>query len=213
MDYIMSDWQSLATYNKIGLHPFGVNARRMSGKSSEIERLNTLDPRAITAIHDRYFPEVYRFARFRVNDESTAEDIAGDVFMHLLEAVHHGNGPHTNLRGWLLRTTANIVNDHFRKIYNLPREEPAEILENSPDLFLSQADPVLISAQAERRRLLHAAIDELTDAQKLVITLRFGNRFSLEMTAQLMGKNTNTIKALQFRALAALRQKLGNDIL
>ena len=209
----MSDWQSLVIYNRIGFHRFGVNFRRMSVKSSEIDSLNTLDPQAITAIHNRYYPEVYRFARFRVSDDVTAEDIAGDVFMHLLEAVHHGRGPDTNLRGWLIRTTANVVNDHFRQIYNRPKEESAEILENKTDLFLTQSDPVILADQAERRRLLQLVINQLTDAQKLVITLRFGNRFSLEITARLMGKNTNTIKALQCRALEALRRKLASDML
>jgi RNA polymerase sigma-70 factor (ECF subfamily) len=209
----MSYWQSLATYNKIGFHQFGVSPRQMSVKATEIDLLNTLDPQAITAIHNRYYPEVFRFARFRLSDELTAEDIASDVFIRLLEAVHNSRGPYTNLRGWLLRTTANIVNDHFRKIYNRPKEDPSEILENSSDLYLSQSDPVVLSDQAERNQLLQYAIDQLTDAQKLVITLRFGNRFSLEETAQLMGKKANTIKALQYRALEALRQKLGSDLL
>ena len=209
----MSDWQSLATYNKIGLHRFGVSPRQMSVESSEIDLLNTLDPQAITAIHNRYYPEVYGFARFRVSDEVTAEDIAADVFMRLLEAVHNSRGPYSNLRGWLLRTTANIVNDHFRRLYTRPKEDSSEVLENSSDLYLSQSDPVVLSDLAERNRLLQLAIDKLTDAQKLVITLRFGNRFSLEETAQLMGKKANTIKALQFRALEALRQKLGGDLL
>jgi RNA polymerase sigma-70 factor (ECF subfamily) len=209
----MSDWQSLATYNKIGLRSFGVNARRMSVKLKEIQRLNSLDPVVVSAIHDRYFGEIFRFARFRVGDEVAAEDIAGEVFVRLLEAVHQGNGPHTNLRGWLLRTTANIVNDHFRMLYNHPREDSAEALENSGDLFLAQSDPVILSDQAERRRLLQSAIDELTKSQKMVITLRFGNRFSLEETAQIMGKSANTIKSLQFRAMASLRKKLGNELL
>ena len=209
----MSDWQSLATYNKIGLQLLGENARRMSAELSEIERLNTLDPQVITAIHTQYYPEVFRFARFRVSDEVTAEDIAGDVFMYLLEAVHKGRGPVTNLQGWLIRTTANLVNNHFRKLYNQPKEESSEVLENNSDLFLTQSDPVIQADQTERNRLIRVAISQLTGAQKLVITLRFGNRFSLEETAKLMGKNANTIKALQFRALLALRRKLGNDLL
>lgn len=209
----MSDWQSLVTYNKIGLQRYGGRPIRMTVIRSEIDRLNTLDPLEVTTIHDRYYPDVFRFARFRVSDEVIAEDIAGDVFMRLLEAVHAGHGPHTNLRGWLLRTTANIVNDHFRKFYRQPKEDSSEILEVSSDLYLPQSDPVVLLDQAERNRLLQLAIDGLTDTQKLVISLRFGNRFSLEETAQIMGKNSNTIKALQYRALMTLRQKLGNDML
>ena len=208
----MSDWQSAVTYNKIAVLRFNRSTERMSAEPSEIDRLNTLDPLAITAIHDRYYPEVYRFARFRVNDQIVAEDIAGDVFMRLLEAVHAGKGPHSNLRGWLLRTTANIVNDHYRELYNRPKVDPPDILEDDGDLLVAQSDPVILSDEAERNQRLQRAIDELTEAQKLVITLRFGSRLSLEETAQVMNKSVNTIKALQFRALAALRRKLGNDL-
>jgi RNA polymerase sigma-70 factor (ECF subfamily) len=55
-------------------------------------------------------------------------------------------------------------------------------------------------------------MEKLTDAQNLVITLRFANRLSLEETANIIGKNVNTIKALQCRALIALRKNIGNDL-
>src|SRR4030065_33267 len=183
--------QSLGTYNKIGFHNGGVLGRLMTESSSELDDLNSLDPQVITAIHNQYYPDVYRFARFRVSDDVIAEDIAGEVFMRLLEAVHSNRGPNTNLRGWLLRTTANIVNDHYRKIYNRPKEESSEVLENNADIFLTQTDPVILLDQAERNRQVQLAITQLTNAQQLVITLRFGDRFSLEETAKLMGRNAN----------------------
>ena len=204
--------QSLGNYNRIGVYQFGVKQRLMTDDLSEIDRLISLDPQAITAIHNKFYKDVYRFARFRVNDDVTAEDIAGDVFMRLLEAVHNGVGPRFSLRGWLIKTTANVVNDHYRKLYNHPLEDPSELDENSRDLFLSQDDPVTITDQAEQRRSIQAAIENLTDIQKMVITLRFGNRFSLEETAGIMGRNANSIKALQFRALLALRKSLESDL-
>ncbi len=203
--------QSLGFYNRIVVHHLGVNRRQMSDTSTDIDRLISLDPQSITAIHNQYYRDVYRFARFRVNDEVTAEDIAGDVFMRLLEAVHHGQGPRLNLRGWLLKTTANVVNDHYRRLYNHPQEDPAELNENSRDLYLAQDDPVSINDQAEQRQAIQAALEQLTEAQKMVITLRFGNQLSLEDTAEIMGKNANTIKALQFRALSALKRSIGSE--
>jgi RNA polymerase sigma-70 factor, ECF subfamily len=209
----MLDWQSLGTYTKIGSYPFGRITRLMSDESTEIERLNTLDPQAITALHNRYYPEVYRFARFRVSDERLAEDIASEVFIRLLESVHRGNGPESNLRGWLIRTTSNMVNDHFRSVYRHPPEESTDIFDSNADLFAAQSDPVIVHDQAEKLRSLQAAIERLTDAQKLVITLRFGNHYSLEETARLMGKDPNSIKALQFRAVTTLRRILGSETL
>ena len=206
----MDNWQNLATYNKIGTYQFTVTGKRMSAEEIKIEHLDTLDPQALTIIHNRYYPEIYRFVRFRVGDAATAEDITADVFMRLLVAIHRGRGPNSNLRGWLFRTTSNVVNDHYRDIYNHPKDESAEILEQKKDLYLPQSDPGTLMEQTERSRQLQKALDQLTDPQKLVITLRFGNRFSLEQTSKLMGKNVNSVKALQFRALEALRKKLGN---
>lgn len=204
--------QNVVSYNSIDLFLKYISNRLMTVQSSEIDGLNSLDDQAITAIHNRYYPDVYRFARFRVSDDCTAEDIAGEVFIRLLEAVHKGNGPTSNIRGWLISTTANVVNDYYRKIYNQPIEDPAEMHENSGDLFLNQDDPENITAQAEQHRIIRSAMEELTDSQKIVITLRFGNRLSLEETAKIMGKNANTIKALQYRALMTLRKIIGNEI-
>jgi RNA polymerase sigma-70 factor (ECF subfamily) len=183
----------------------------MSDATSEIEQLNSLDPIIITAIHNQYYPEVYRFARFRVTDEVIAEDIVGDVFMRLLEAVHKGCGPRFNLRGWLFKTTANVVNDHFRKIYNRPMYDSSDVLETSKDLFLSQSDPVEISDKAEQKRMIQVAIDQLTSAQKLVITLRFGNKFSIEETARIMGKMPTQSKHCSFALMHY--ENIGNDLI
>lgn len=202
--------QNIDTYNKIAFLIIGVYHRLMTSVSSEIDGVNSLDPQIITAIHNRYYPDIYRFARFRVTDEVIAEDIVGEVFTRLLEAAHRGRGPTTNLRGWLFKTTSNIVNDHFRRIYNLPVEDPCELDENSQNPFLSQVDPVVIIEESEQKGIILCAMEKLTDAQKLVITLRFANKFSLEETAILMGKNPNSIKALQCRALMNLRKNLGN---
>jgi RNA polymerase sigma-70 factor, ECF subfamily len=189
------------------------SGRLMSAALSELDGLRMLDPEAITSIHNRYYPEVYRFAYYRVNDDSIAEDIAGDVFMRLLEAVHAGHGPNTNLRGWLISTTSNIVNDYFRKIYNRPGEEHPEMIESNSHLVEDPVDPIALTDAVERLRLLQSAINELTEEQKQVIALRFGNGYSLDETATVMGKNANAIKALQFRALAALRQLIRKDLL
>jgi RNA polymerase sigma-70 factor (ECF subfamily) len=199
--YISNNWHYL----------FDLNGRLMSADSSELDGLRALDPLAITNIHNRYYPEVYRFARFRIGDDVLAEDISGDVFMRLLEAVHAGRGPETNLRGWLISTTANIVNDHFRKIYTHPNEESPESIENIAQMHDERMDPVVISDANERTLVIRSAIRELTDEQQKVIGMRFGNGFTLEETAEIMGKKTNAIKALQFRALEALRRMISKE--
>jgi RNA polymerase sigma-70 factor (ECF subfamily) len=182
--------------------PHRKQGRCIEPTMSELDGLRALDMQAITRVHDRYYPEVFRFARYRLDDEVAAQDIAGEVFVRLLEAVHAGRGPQTNLRGWLFSTTHNMINDHYRRVYRRPTGEISELLR------AEDADPVQTIERMDEQQKLHAALSRLTGEQQQVITLRFGGSYSLEETALLMGKNANAIKALQFRALAALRRLL-----
>jgi RNA polymerase sigma-70 factor, ECF subfamily len=170
---------------------------------TELDALCKLEPQAIGAVYDSYYPDVYRFVRYRLNDETAAEDIASEVFVRLLEALKSGQAPRTNLKAWLLGTASHIVTDHFRQVYRRPTEELPETL---PD---GQPDPSLDVEQRERSRHLKTALSKLTEEQQNVLTLRFGQGYSLEETAGLLKKNINAVKQLQFRALAALNRGAG----
>lgn len=168
----------------------------------DLRGLANLDPEAITQIHSRYFPDVFRFARYRLGDAVRAEDIAGETFARMLEATHNGKGPNKNVRSWLMRTAANLINDHYRNMYN----KPTDALD---DWLASDAPgPGHYVEMAEEKQALHAAMQQLTEDQVNVLALRFGSGLSLAETANIMGKRANAIKALQFRAINALRKHL-----
>lgn len=181
----------------------------MNETTPELDGLRNRDPQAISAIHKRYFPEIFRYARYRLSNESIAEDIAGEALTRLLESVNSGRGPRTNLRAWLMSTASNLINDHLRDHYSHPTEKLTEDL----NLHAEDPSPTQHVEQMDRTQLLHHALLKLTLEQQQVIACRFGNNYSLEETAQLMDKNVNAIKALQFRAIAALRRNIGDQLL
>lgn len=168
-----------------------------------LEGLRKLDSQSIGAIYDRYFPEVYRYIRYRVSDEAIAEDIASDVFMRLMEASQKKQGPQTNLRGWLIATASNAVNDHHRHHYRRPVEA---LYESMPDVSMNIHKEI---DSREQNRLVQNALAQLTTEQQHVLALRFGQGYSLEETAAFLKKNVNAVKALQFRALASLQRQIG----
>lgn len=168
-----------------------------------MDGLRKLDPQAIGVIYDKYFTDVYRYVRYRINDDAVAEDISSDVFVRLLEAVKKGQGPQSNLKGWLIATASNAANDHLRRQYRRPTEALSEFM---PDQDSSVANQVDSREQAQTVKLAYA---QLTAEQQHVLALRFGLGYSLEETAAQLKKNANAIKALQFRALAALQRQMG----
>jgi len=170
----------------------------------ELEGLQRLDSEVIGEVYDRYFPDVYRFVCYRLNDEQVAEDISSDVFVRLLEAVNKKRGPQTNLKGWLLATASHAVADYLRQAYRRPTEA---LSDGMPDT----SAPAL-TEEVDRREMVdsvRSAYERLTVDQQNVLALRFGDGYSLDETATVMQKNVNAVKALQFRALAALQRLIG----
>jgi RNA polymerase sigma-70 factor (ECF subfamily) len=77
-----------------------------------------------------------------------------------------------------------------------------------------ESDEEAAHNQVEKRdsaEALQSALVQLTEDQQQVLTLRFGQGFSLEETAEFMKKKVNAVKALQFRALNALQRKMGEE--
>ena len=169
----------------------------------ELKSLRELDAKTIGVVYDQYFSEVYRYVLYRVGDQTLAEDIASDVFVRLLEAVKKGQGPQSNLKGWLIATASNTVNDNLRRQYRRPTEALSESMPDQDSSVTAEVD------SREQTRIVQLAYAQLTLEQQHVLALRFGLGYSLEETADYLKKKANAIKALQFRALAALQRQIG----
>ncbi len=194
----MTTQLSLSLFNRTTVIPM-----QNLDEQQVLDGLRNLNAQVISAVYDKYFPEIYRYARYRLNDEHAAEDIASDVFVRLLEATQNGHGPRTNLKAWLLSTASHVVTDHLRRAYRRPTETLPE------DLLDPNSAPHDEFDHREQTRRFREAYVLLTDEQQHVLALRFGEGYSLEETASVMNKNINAIKALQFRALAALQRYIG----
>jgi RNA polymerase sigma-70 factor (ECF subfamily) len=178
----------------------------MKNEPHAMPGLRELNPQAVGMVYDQYFPEVYRYVRYRINDDSAAEDIASEVFVRLLEALQKRQGPQSNLKGWLIATASNAVNDHLRRRYRRPTETLSDSMPDQEPSVHAQVD------LREQNRAVQQAYAQLTSEQQHVLALRFGLGYSLEETALYLKKNANAVKGLQFRALASLQRQMGEVI-
>jgi RNA polymerase sigma-70 factor (ECF subfamily) len=165
--------------------------------------LQQLNSQAIGAIYDQYFSEVYRYVRYRINDDTIAEDVASEVFVRLLEAAQKKQGPQSSLKGWLIATASHAVNDHLRRQYRRPVEALSDSMADERSSIHSELD------RREQNHMVQTAYAQLTSEQQHVLALRFGQGYSIEETAAHLKKNINAVKALQFRALASLQRQIG----
>ena len=174
---------------------------------SNLARARELDEQALAAIHDEFFPGVYRYVRYRLEDEQLVEDIAAEVFLRFLDAVQRKGSEIRDVRAWLFGTAANLINDHLRRKYRR-HEESLEEFE-----FLAGIDSTEHAVESkDQHQHVREALHNLTSDQQEVISLRFVLDYSVEETAQIMRKTAGAVKVLQFRALTSLRRILeGKD--
>lgn len=167
-----------------------------------LARARTLDPDALAMIHDMYYPQIFRYIGFRVDDRNAAEDLTSEVFTRLLSALRDKHAPQNTVRGWLYGVASHIVSDYYRKHYRTSQVELDESIASDDTGPAEAAENVLLREDLKR------AMVELTDEQRHVIALRFGNEMPIREVARTMGKSEGSIKQLQARAVAALARKM-----
>jgi RNA polymerase sigma-70 factor (ECF subfamily) len=176
-----------------------------NGESALLERAREYDQAAIAEIYDRYSLRIYNYIYHRLGSAHLAEDLTASVFVRMLEAIRSSRAWRTSFSGWLYRIAHNLVVDHFRtgqEDKNLP-------LEDWP--IPSSEHPADAAERSLAQQRLRLAISGLTEAQGLVITLKFIEGMSNAEVAALMGKSEGAVKSLQFRGLAALRRLMGEE--
>jgi RNA polymerase sigma-70 factor, ECF subfamily len=162
-----------------------------------------LDPAALRALHERFYGPVARYIKFKVGDPPTVEDLSGEVFVRVLEGLRRGKAWRESPQGWIMGIARHVVADHYRQ-----KERTAEV-ELSEELVSSEeADPVHRAIQDERKQLLMQAIQQLTDDQRDVVLMRFMEGVDIQGVARAINKSPGAIKALQYRALRGLAEKI-----
>ncbi len=171
-----------------------------------LARARAWDMQALEAIYDLYSPMLYRYAMRLLGDQDMAEECVAETFARFLFALRNGKGPKNHLKAYLFRVAHNWITDRFR------RDRPGEDLDDHayamPD---PNPDPEAEAHRHLEQERLRQVLFQLTPEQRQVIVLRYLEGWSHKEIAEALGKPVSAVKALQRRALAALRRLLKSN--
>ena len=173
----------------------------MQNEESLVRRAQNRDQEALAQLYEEHFDKIYRYITIRIGDEMEAEDLTQQVFLNTLRSISSFKWKGTPFSAWLFRIAHNQVVDYLRK-----RKRTAGPLDES---LASGGDspPLLAERKLDIEQLL-SATQQLTPAQREVISLRFTSELSIAQVAEVMGKSQGAVKALQHSAVVALRKVL-----
>jgi RNA polymerase sigma-70 factor (ECF subfamily) len=161
------------------------------------------DEAAWADLYDLLAPQVLGY--LRVRGAADAEEVLGDVFLHLARGIDDFEGDCSGFRSWVFVIATSRLLDERRRL----RRRPTEPLDGTVEAHLCsdvdvETEVEHAAAAAEAQRLLAA----LTPDQRAVVELRvFGGLTSQEVAA-IVDKPVGAVKALYRRGLGALRREL-----
>jgi RNA polymerase sigma-70 factor (ECF subfamily) len=148
-----------------------------------------------------FLDQIYRYVFYHVNDKMTAEDITEEVFLKAWKVIKSCRGKEKTFSSWLYRIAhnhmVNTLRDNNRITY-LANDREIEIND------LTQQ----VESNIEYQEMIKA-IACLPENQKQVIILKFIEGLDNREISKITGKNEGAIRITQMRALAKLREKLG----
>ena len=168
-----------------------------------VEAARLGDAGALAHICEMLYPRIHRYLSFKVDDLRDAEDLSGEVFVRMLGAIRGQKG---NLEAWLFQIAGNVLTDHYRK--RAVRSGEVELPEEVP----GGDDPGAVVERKLDGDRLKKGLRELTEEQRETVILRFVMGYGHDEVAALMGRSAGAVRALQFRALAALKVALEKKV-
>lgn len=150
-------------------------------------------------LYERHYQSIFRYLAYRTGDPRAAEDLTGDVFLKMLEALPAFRVGTASFRTWLFQIARNLAIDHYRR----NRSRPVQPLEEALPA------PIEHPEEAAQRQLtvelLRRALSRLADDQRDVVLMRFVEGMPLAEVATTLHRSEDAIKGLQRRALNNLR--------
>ena len=185
---------------------------------TELVRRTRLGEReAFRAIMQRHNQRLFRVARSIARDESEAEDVLQESYLHAFTGLQAFRGE-SSLLTWLTRIVINEANGRLRKRRNLVGVEQIEAAQaRGADVIMfpfgeTTMTPEQDVARMQIRRLLESAIDDLPDGFRVVFVMRDIEDCSVAETAESLGIPEETVKTRLFRARRLLRSALNDKI-
>jgi RNA polymerase sigma factor (sigma-70 family) len=160
---------------------------------------------AFDRLYQAFAPSVLGY--LRMQGSADAEDLTNEVFLNVFTAIGSFAGDESQFRSWMFTIAHRRLVDERRRTGRRPQmatEQPDGQTTAGGDV----EDEVLRRLSVERVRRL---CDRLAPDQRDVLLLRMLSAMTVEQAAEALGKSPTAVKALQRRALAAIRRLIERE--
>jgi len=153
-----------------------------------------------------YYPRVYAYIRYRINDVAEAEDLTSEILERALTHVSSFDARKGAFSTWLFRIAHNVFVNYLKK-----RQSRGKYQTTFPEeetLIADEPTPEQVILRGEQITHLRSGIERLSPRQQEILSLRFAGRLTNREIARILNMNERTVSVTILRALRKLRQHI-----
>ncbi len=178
-----------------------------------IERVVARDQAALGILYDRFARPVYSLALRIMRRRERAEEVVQEVFAKLWRKPASYNPERGSLINWILSVTHNQAIDLLQKERNYDTAIPLDLHDEeeghpAQQVVDDSADPAILAWHSAQAAIIKQALQELPEAQRLVIELAYYVGLTQVEIAAKLGEPLGTVKTRTRLAMQKLRASL-----
>jgi len=160
---------------------------------------------AFQILYERYRDPIFRFVYRLLGSVEAAEDVAHDCFLSLIKEPARFDPSRASLRTYLYAAARNLA---AKRYHSFGREMSIDELADEPRMA-EGVEPIKRVLDSELAGEVERAIADLPPLQREALVLFEYEDLSLAEIGDIVGADSNTVKARLFRARDKLRASLG----
>lgn len=168
----------------------------MSTVNRLVKKAQKGDDKAFLKLFQKYEEDIYRMAYLYVKNESDALDVVQEVAYSSFKKIDTLKNPEY-FKTWLIKIAITSSIDLVKKNKKVVQLKPEH-----EEFLGSEDEDVSLSIT------LQELLDELNEAEKSIVILRFYEGYSFKEIAELLNIPLGTGKSVLYRALNKLRKKI-----
>ena len=176
----------------------------------ELVKLARTDRTAFGQLFDHFYQPIFAYCTRRLIVRAVAEDVTSEVFLKVAGSIRDFPGTTAeDFRRWLFRIATNEINAHLRQ--SIRRRELLEAAVHMGRINAAVCTPLTGRDDALEWSELYRALDELSDREQSIISLRFFGGLKHDQIADVLNIKTGTVRVALSRALDKLREGLREE--